>query len=232
MLLVLTGGLASCNKNNEEILYGCIGGWCLEVENGSEFTDVVELKLMASDARVAHNLTTIANSCLKNGRFNIALPETLVQDYLFPLVDGNQWLSPQAYIYVPSDRVTISNEDVNIGLLKIAAFNEKSRKFGDSREIGVFFPVRNEEGISITGSLVYADSDVTISGHDRFVGRGLSPLVIPPESSRIYSIELKKGWNVLYILRQGDAAVLRAQCLATFMNGANWRGGRHQFQTD
>jgi len=219
-LLMLVGIMASCTneEQNEQVAlkYGCLNDKCFDFENGLEFSDIVEIKFM-----IGNNVgATFASSGVKNGHFMITLPEALSQNYLRPLSQGTLWLSPTNFR--PST-IIVSDENVYVsGVFRFAGYTK------DGLERAVFSLFTEERNMRYSIAFVYAVSDVTILGYSQEWGISLpmSPYLIA--SNRIYSIELKKGWNTLLFTTQGGVSgttTITAQCL-TFLSDVRWRGSR------
>ena len=229
VLLIFVAGFVSCEDKKEmqemqEIQQGCINEWCFDVENGSEFTDVVEVRFVLGD------IAELTRSTLKNGRFTIILPETLDSNNLRSLSQGtNYWLPPAGF---RPPTLTVSNENVRVGDFRFVGIN----KYGS--EVAEIRPIKTEDGILAFGLFfVYADSDVTVSGYDGLWGFYITSMfIIAPNKN--YSIELKKGWNVLWISTNGDISTnggiegtttITAQSLTAPSIGIKWYGSRRYF---
>jgi len=164
-----------------------------KVENASEFSNVVEVKLMAyNNARNVNRHIELARGIWKNDGFTIELPEMLDTFFLHPLVRGNRLLNGRYWpgIEEMQPTLTISNEKVNVTNNYFVGVD----KYGE--EVATFSFMKIDDGSHAI--FTYVDSDVTISGY-RITEFQAQPNW--PWSSRditTYSVNWKKGWNVWY----------------------------------
>jgi hypothetical protein len=184
--------LIGCKKENDDTLSVVAivdGKITAKIENASKYSDVVEVKLMGYD--FGDGTPELARGDWKDDGFTIELPKTLDPNYLRALVNNDGLI-----INTPST-MTISNKNVKFVIANFKGFDKDGNVFTN------FYPYNpyNKDGKRI--SLIYVDSDVTISGYNKTDVIGhcdggdmyLEVLCIW-EKTTTYSIKWEKGWNV------------------------------------
>jgi len=197
----------------EEVLQGSIEEITVKVENASEYSHVVEVKVYG------HNRSTgsieLARGDWKGDGFTIELPKTVNQNYLLPISEDWLWLttfeSPPFIIMDLTKVDTLSNLTISN---KNVRFIE-SIYFGgydiNDLLVATFSAYKYDGGTTNHVLLTYVDSDVTISGYNRKSVYSIYDALCHDcsphfsEITKTYSIEWKKGWNVWYLstLRTG-----------------------------
>jgi hypothetical protein len=79
--------------------------------------------------------------------------------------------------------LTISNPDVKIGFVTIVAYDESGAEIGS-------FELYSED---YEGILLYADGNVSVTGSSAY------------DDERTYNLQLKKGWNTVYVVGDDEA---------------------------
>jgi len=149
------------------------------IDNASQFSDIVQIKLVAVGP---NDCGALAEAEIKNGRFTLQLPETVPESFLYPISEAAYTLSfgiPEILTYsVNNAKVLVYGHHYWI----IGCFS--------SGKMGTSFDVRsrnNSEKIYI-----YTDSDVNVSGS------GTRHTVGGPDLDVSVDLKFKKGWNVYY----------------------------------
>ena len=205
--MILTAGFYSCEKvndNSDEIM-GCrklekpdeveanvVTKIEAKVENASKYSNVVEVKLMVYDLSI-DDYIELVRSDWKDGGFTIDLPKTIDTNYLQVSAYNRGLLNP---IADPSLNITISNKNVKAGTAYFGGIDKAGNV------VTWFYPFKiDEDGNADEAFYSYVDSDVTISGYDEteavqdFTVNEIRYLALI-KTSTIYSVGLKKGWNV------------------------------------
>ena len=191
LVVVILFTVASCDKteepSNENVIY--INA---EVENASDFSNVVAVKLMMRDR--SGNDIELTRGDWKNNGFTIALPKININDYSEFV---NMPLLPTV-IYDNLASITTNNRNARS---RIAEF------WGVDKEDNVvtqFFPRKiDEDNNEVKVNFEYVNSDVVISG---YIEAGTAVLDYIDEETgfmsnwiwenkTIYLIEYKEGWN-------------------------------------
>ena len=220
LLLMLMVLVSSCEKVGdkpyEDVLYA-------KVENASEFSDIVEVKLMI---HVGESIGWVELACgkWKGDGFKIVLPKTIAPNYLNPLIlDG--WRK----LYTEESTISVSNPNVEV---RDFSFLEGVDKYGNA--VASFKPFEIDEGGNVKDVYyTYVDSDVTISGYSESVFT-----VMPDEGytgpyewkmTTTYSIEWKKGWNVWWTSSSWYAleATVTRKYSTNSSSELNWRGTKY-----
>jgi len=193
-----------------------------QVENASQYSDIVSVIFAVPHptnpcgvdyVRIdgewelipCNNNIELARGDWKDGGFSIELPKTIETDYLAPLS-------------VPSI-MSISNENVKFRDAGLIGIDK------DGFSVGAVFSLVKKLGEENYTRAVfrYVDSDVTISGYQKWVYSN------NVEQTMTYSVEWKKGWNVWYFSRNisridGKIATVNDQCSSTPISGLKWYG--------
>ena len=152
-----------------------------KIDNASEFSDIVQIKLVAVGT---NDCGVLAEAEIKNGRFTLQLPETVPESFLDPI-------SEATYIYTFSfgipEILTYSDNKA-----KVLVYGHNYVIIGcfSSGKMGTIPEIRrrnNSEKLYI-----YTDRDVNVSGSGTSPGDGGPDLVLSVD------LKLKKGWNVYY----------------------------------
>ena len=195
MVLIITGGLTSCTEKEVMQEY-CADELNAQVENASNYNNVVEVKLMMHDSNVGWELELVRSNW-KDGGFAIELPKTLAANYLHPLVNNVSVSMPYIVHYTPST-LSISNENVKVGTAFFWGIDK------NSNTVTHFYPFKiDENGNAQRVFFTFVASDITISGYNEIEA------VIAEDSeyefahylylwqkTTTFSINWKKGWNV------------------------------------
>jgi len=214
VFLMLAGGLVSCEGKEKLQWNDCLGEerW-FEVNNVSRYSDVVGMKFFGQITRSFYDFENIELGCAywEDGGIRIVLPKTVKPNYLRPLDYGGHLFPP-----------TISNENVRVIRASLQGV-DKDDSWAEN-----FSPFKEIEDGFVMAFFIYADSDVTISGHNKINQTFVNG--IEQESTIIHSIELKKGWNIQYysrtVKRVGNKITLTEQTTTSPVNGLRWYGDR------
>jgi len=195
-----------------------------KVENASEYSNVVEVKLMGYDRNTDRYLE-LARSDWKDSGFTIVLPETLDPNYLNELRNNGY---PTHISDIPST-MTISNKDVKVADIEFWGVDKEGNL------VTHFYPFeRDEDGIFYTGIFyTYVDSDVTISGCNQrevvvtALDKDNNTYTYEWKRNTTYSVEWKKGWNVwcLSIFKSVPESTTTDQWSTPPINSLKWYGG-------
>ena len=200
--LAVVAAFTSCDKDKDKDENG--GSTVDEitaekVENAADFSDVKTVKLMSYDGNES---VEIASADFTDGGFTLDLPATVASKYPITYIFGDQRKD------IPSN-VTVSNKNAKIlqGVGSIHGLNSDG-------EIIAHFHYMKEEGNTVYGTYwTYTDSDVIINGTETFEIDAYS---------KIYSLALKKGWNVVY----ASETETKAELKTTPISGLKWVGYR------
>ena len=171
-----------------------IGKITATVEGGAKYNgQIVTVKFMIWDDE-SDDLVALVTGNWSNGGFTIELPQTLDAKFLFPLAlfaEGIPWWK---------DNITVSNNNAKITLdfPEILGFDK------DDEHVASFKNIKEDENSWTEVVYWYADIYVNISG-SAIIPRN------PPdddwdeeyyysEENIVYSLELKKGWNIVYFI--------------------------------
>jgi len=180
-LLFIAGTFSACEKSalvEEDDLY-----IYAQVENASEFSNVVEVKLMIGEIE-------LARGDWKGDGFVIVLPETLDTNILWALIDNRGLPTTQI---INSSTATISNTNAKIadahfvGVDKDGIVVSNFNLFEIDKD-GNPIITQNRDNICLR----YVDSYVTVSGYTEHTYGSFNV-------THFFSIEWKKGWNVVWI---------------------------------
>jgi len=238
ILLSLVGVLVSCGKEKEMPPSGWIDGHIhAKVENASEFSNVVEVKLMVFDG---YDTTTFANGISiterhveltrgewKDDGFTIELPQALAPNHLRPLV-GEVGGNHPTNINVAQSTANVSNRNVRIVDARFVGIDK------DGRVAATFFLAGANTGWGgVDAFFTYVDSDVTISGNIRQEGHTIPASPDSPtwfEEITNYSIKWENGWNVWYRSRSstvtGYILLITNQWATIPISGLKWHGSK------
>ena len=192
------------NESEENELY-----FYAKVENASEYSNVVEVKLMMYNKSI-DGFIELARGDWQGDGFRIALPKTVDPNYLYALINSNE--KPITIIDPPST-LTISNKNVKVGHVMFLGVDK------DDNMVTRFYPLEiDKDGNGQDAYYTYVDSDVTISGYTermnatianteydnaRYIGINLM-LNSFDKITTTYSVNWKKGWNLWSFLRFGN----------------------------
>ena len=219
----------SCQSKNEteqpsdEHIY-------VEVENASEYSNIVEVKLMGSDKNINRSVE-LARGNWKNGGFIIVLPQTLDSNYLFPLIRGDWWWAGEFDFYngapltvidaLPT--ISISNENVKVSDACFVGVDKDGFIVANFLRAKINTIEMDNNTVAI---LTYVDSDVTISGYD--TRKTDFPDGYSIEINKTYSIKWEKGWNVwyrsIYTTITDNTNMVTEQWTTTPVNELKWYG--------
>ena len=179
-VIFINGEQVYCYNDNQNEL-----SLHVKVENAAEFSEVVEIKLVVY---YSGEPIELARGNWKNGGFSIIFPETVNPNYLCALI--NNCGLPTTLINA-SSTASISNPNAKINDAHFWGMDK------DGEVVCTFdmFEI-DENGNTITTynhdlCYRYVDSDVTISGYAVHT-YGIHSV------HYTFSIEWKKGWNVLW----------------------------------
>ena len=203
VLLMMAGSLVSCESTSDiEQVHSYI-----KVENASEFGSVVEVKMMRGDIE-------LSRVNWKGNGFTPVLPKTISPSLLSALIDNH---GLPTTLIINSSTATISNKNAQTAGIHFLGVDRNDNR------VAVFYPVvidENGNQISMRYDRVrfeYVNSDVTVSGYvEHTYGRY--------NTTHIFSIEWKKGWNVLWISDSvlGEKAI--SKWLTIPRNRLKWYG--------
>lgn len=223
LVVVTLFAAVGCDKHeklNENELY-----FYAKVESASQYSNVVEVKLMVYDRSIYddsnfYEYVELASGDWKKDGFTIVLPKTLAPNYLRAFTHVG-WM-PQTIIDT-SSTITNSNRNLKVGDIEFWGVDK------DGHKICHFFPAKtNEDGNDRETFFIYVDSDVVISGCSE------GEIRITPQHDEdrimkittIYSIEWKKGWNAL--VRSGFVSTLegtmKEKLSSTPIDSLKWYG--------
>jgi len=230
MLSVFLFAFISCDKDNDIVSRTITA----KVENASEYSNVVEVKLMVYDRTTQEvvppfgNITLIdhyielARGIWKDGGFTIELPKTLASNHLRALIrDG----SPSV-ISNKQPTLVIKKENIRIGIIHFVGIDI------DGNAVATFSSVKTGENVDTEAFYTYVDSDVTISGYTYREGAVRPADEDAPtwfETTTTYSIKWKKGWNIWCLstshIITGYTAITTEQWSTTPVSNLKWYGG-------
>ena len=174
-----------------------------KIENASEFSDVVKVKIRAWDSN--DNEIVLATADFKDDGFTLNLPETVNSSLLQSVGDG-----------APSS-LTISNKNAKIFVFEsVIGYNK------DDEVIAYFWHGKEEANSGSACMYFYVDSDLKITGTEKDSGTDW-------EETMVFSLVLKKGWNVVYetwsYTEQGDKEIYKAELRTSpAIGGIKWFG--------
>jgi len=189
--LVVAAVSTSCNNNGDEdedengSEAGVVTQITATVDNASQYSDVVKVKLNVIDSNIGCYLT-LAESELKNGGFTLQLPGTVPERFLFPIDEVHFFF----LLLLLDDELTYSDNNAKVlDLPYFIGYNSAGRH-------NSIFEIRSKYN-SGTGAgsrkyYIYSDRDVNVSGS------GTSPTDGGPDFVVSVDLKLKKGWNVYY----------------------------------
>ena len=123
-----------------------------KVENAEEFSNVVEVRLMAGN-------TVLARSDFKDGSFTIELPEMVPQNYLRPFVTFTN------LIPMRPPKSLLNNKNVKAAHGYLKGFDEDGNFVGD---LLLIKSSNDSQYVLYLGFFIYVDAFVTVLGSDRF----------------------------------------------------------------
>jgi hypothetical protein len=196
-----------------------------QVENASEFNNIVEVRLIIGGA-------VVARGDWKGDGFTIILPKTLDPNHLHTLID-----SPSLTMAIPSTPsiLTISNKNVNVVTPNFAGVDK------NDNVVSYFFPFKIDKDGNARGAFyTYVDSNLTIFGYTEREGviyteydielfRGTDIMrVWWNKITTTYSVEWKAGWNVWGLSRvypSGGIGIVTEEWSSTPFSELRWYGG-------
>jgi len=196
LIIVTLFAATSCEKPDEDNFYiyaNKVENVYAKVENTSEYSNIIEVKLMMWDIHKRRYIE-LARGDWKDGGSTI----------LLPIIDSNNLRSLVSHRILPtmitdiSPNINVSNIDARTGFAEFWGIDK------DGKEIVQFFLNKIDEVGNIgTSFFKYADSDVTISG---YIEKGTAATDFDEyseytstwiwKSLTIYSIKMQKGWNI------------------------------------
>ena len=203
-----------------------------KVENPSNYSNVVEVKLMGFDRNLGKNVD-LAHGDWKNGGFAIDLPKTLTPDYLYALINSGGL--PTTITGTPST-LNISNKNAKIMNAEFWRVDKDGNMFSH------FYPFKiDKDGNAKSAFYTYVDSDVTISGYiegvvviAEFDEDKNADFLYQWEKTTTYSIQWKKGWNVWCLsgsLSKTDRQITE-QWTTVPVSELKWYGGDDLWKLD
>ena len=214
------------NSNEGEFLYA-------KVENASDFSNVVEVKLVVM-VDAPWKWIELARGDWKGDGFAIVLPKTIDSNYLYPLINNNGWGQCGANIIdPPPSTVTISNQNVKTLHARFMGVDK------DGDPVTFFYPREmDKDGYAQDAFYTYVDSDVTICGYTEreddmvtlteydVMRYGLAQVtyVWYDKITMTYSVKWKKGWNVWCFSRfdDGSTSALTEKWAPTLSRSLKW----------
>ena len=150
---------------------------------------------------IGDNDVAIATGNWSNGGFTIDLPETVEANHLRTLDR-----------FAPS--VTVSNNNAKgVFWTFIGGFDV------DDRRVDYFYNIKGDNNSTTWVEYIYVDMDVNITG-----------TFSDDEETRVYSLSLKKGWNITYrTWIRGTGVTERS---STAVSGLKWHSSRDFWGND
>jgi len=186
--LFATTGCDKSEKTDENEVH-----FYAKVENSSQYSNVVEVKLMMYDGSI-DGFIELARGNWKGDGFTIVLPKTVDPNYLGTSIYSNEL--PTTIIGSLSTLTIIGNKNVKVvGNAYFWGYDKDGNRVARFSPYDNTFPIW--DGIP---HFTYADSDVAIFGYieedvfDYYHGWDL-PILYEWKKTTTYSIEWKKGWN-------------------------------------
>jgi hypothetical protein len=172
------------------------------VENGNSYNsqiDIVKAEIWDYSTGESH---VLASAEYKDGGFKLVLPASVGSQYL-ELLDEED---------IPAG-ITVSNKNVK----SASVYELDAYKSGD--RAGWLY---NETG-NWEGSLMYVDGDVTVTGTETDTDSWEDSEGTHTETWIIqYSVNLKKGWNMVYIKETESGNTETIEVTTTAPAGAKW----------
>ena len=207
--LIISAAFVSCNKDDDD------GGntatsITAKIDNASEFSDVKKVKIMAE---YYENNTwkeyALAEADFKDGGFTINLPATVDAKYLEPYDEEEM---PQ--------EINVSNTNAKtLWIWSVKGFNSADE------QIARFWCGKEDSNSDTSMNWLYTDSDVNISGTNTSTEEEDDVVY---EFTVIYSLVLKKGWNVVYDTysqtKQGNKYIEKYEAKSSAVSGLKWIG--------
>jgi len=203
---------SGCDKDKDDDSGGNTASQIIaKVENASKYSDVIKVKLTAWDYTAGKD-DVLVTVDFKNGGFTLDLPETLAAKYL---------ASFEATFYRDEDEVNqlnISNKNAKMTLAEIEGFD------ADDESVTYFVYGKEDNNSSTVAYYIYSDSDVDISGTIKTTDDEYDW-----EDNENYSLNLKKGWNVIYLIEYDSTykdgkEISNASITSSPVSGLKWYG--------
>ena len=214
--LAISAAFTSCNKDDDEkgdetidgTIDGTVGGTIdkitAKVENASELSNVKTVKLMALVIS-SEESEEIASAEFKNDGFTLNLPATVASKYLYLLAAD-----------MPST-VNVSNKNAKIANVSICGFDSAGDPIAD------FICTKKEGNTEYSMWLLYADSDVSISG---------TKTDEEEDEVFVFSLSLKKGWNAVYETYTRTTQGEKIEYKNSPISGLKWLGNERPIFMD
>ena len=196
-----------------------------KVENASEFSNVVEVKLMGIDRSNNDSPIELVRGKWKDDGFTIVLPKTLEAKYLHTLVNNNELLPT---ITDTPTTMTIGDKNVKVGNVHFWGVDK------DGNVVAQFYPLKMDEKSKVQDVFyTYVNSDITISGYaerniivDEYDEEINANILHEWKKYTTYSIEWKKGWNIWCLSSSTSVQeeTITENWTAIFFQQVVWRG--------
>ena len=230
-IVVIIFAATSCNKteNPVELYSSVVTNIEVKVENATEYSNVVEVKLMVIDRNIGKYIE-LASGEWKDGGFTIVLPNKLDPNFLSTLFNNNRVPMP---IINPPSTVTINNKNVQVCYAYFFGFDK------DGNAVNYFYPAEiDKDGNVQDAFFTYADSEVTISGsaerrkdsfistqHDWVRNQGCILMFIQwNKINTIYSLKWEEGWNVWSLYRFAVSGSTATEKWSPPISNLKWYG--------
>jgi len=211
--------LTSCDKDPKDgggsaaIVDGKL---TISVENGSSHKndiDKVKVQFVEWDASTGiSKYETLASSNFGNGTFTLELPANVDAKYL-------------RSIDVFSSTVNVSNKNAKFLFDNVRIFAYNGNDKVDEIICGkVITQKNNGKVLCAFAGLMYSDSDVSISGTEKYTDENGGNVY---ENNTTYSINLKQGWNLVYMIDvdeviTGNKTVYTGNMTSSAPGGLKW----------
>jgi len=177
------------------------------IPNASVFSEVVKVKITVcwNHDNECEIKETLAEATFNNGNFTIELTETVNTNFL------------HADFAVPPPTLTVSNTNAQLLWIDgITGYNMEGKAIAD-----FWFEKVNSNSFSHV-TWVYVDRDLNISGSSTYEeGSNYEEIIV-------YSLVLKKGWNIVYKtetdLVQGGKDIYKTEYSNSVVSGLSWFG--------
>jgi hypothetical protein len=176
----LTGCNKGDDKNDEVAGNDGIDKLVISVENGKDYSSRIDkVKLIAGDGEGEE----LAVADYNDGKITLNLPSTVAVGYLYGIGYGF------------SSTVTVSNPDAQMAEIEIAGYK------GDKRVCWFNYEKETENsGLRVSGFPVYVNKALSVTGTETRTENERDITRIYEDNYK-YSIDLKRGWNMLYYIR-------------------------------
>ena len=192
--LLAAATFSSCDKDKKDES-SAIGEFTIRVANaGSIDADTIKMTVSTDSG------TFVAVSVPYTGGdiITLKLSDAVGEEFLFTILDE-----------IPdTSTITVSRRGVKGTFGEVVAYKSGSSK-------GKFYCATAEESAEWDGSLLYANSDVSVTGTYTEHSEN-------EETTETWSVSLKKGWNIMYSKDTEAAGKLTREITSTAPAGIKW----------